>query len=111
VKGNSIYIELDNLLFAASLQSMRINMIHCEGQYKFKSLEESNPDSDFTINSTLLYADTLIFQNTTYTETLSFTLNDLSDYWTDSTITSLTIAKNIGLIHFIRNNGTEYYRY
>ena len=82
------------------------------------SKRESRPDSEYVNNSIIklpllskvIRHDTIEINQHKYYDILEFVLKDFEDQWNDTTIISLMLAKEIGLIQYKQNGGHTFNR-
>ena len=60
---------------------------------------------DGEILSTVVFLDSLLTQNETYTDVLHFIFRDFENLWTDFTVTEIYIARGIGLVKYTLAEG------
>jgi len=109
--GDDIYIDLSGIGFAYDFKFETISRIYTDFGYKTKSMTDTGYElQDEDIFSIVEILDNYSTNYYEYETVLQFRLKDFNDKWDNFTVTEIYIAKNIGLIKYVLNNGIIYER-
>jgi hypothetical protein len=108
--GDGLSVRLKDIIFSYDLSKKKLTA--------FRTNEGQRPDSDiingkFTelpMESQVIRYDTLNIDDKRYTNALEFILKDFEEQWSATTIVSIIIVKEIGLLQYRLNNGITFCR-
>lgn len=105
---DEIRVQLGKVYFAWHFETKRIDRLGVKDESIFTIYDD--PSQDPGIHSTVEFLDSLLVNNTLYTDVMHFKLADLEEEWKDKTVTEFYIAKHYGLIKYALANGLTYER-
>ena len=108
--GDELYVDFMNIGFAYDLDLNVLSRIDTQNGYLSYSLGEDGYEEQDRIYSTLEMLDTYTIGETIYEGVLHFTYNDFVSDHTPLTPKEIYIAKKVGLIKYVLNNGVDYER-
>lgn len=109
-EGTILEIQLNRHLYNYDLQQKRLKSISTRIGRRPESTFINDKIVDLPFLSQAIQHDTLEINDVEYTNALEFVLGDFEDQWTDSTIVSITVAKEVGLLQYRMNNGHVFNR-
>lgn len=110
IEGERIHFHFNELGFHCDFKLKIITDIYLGSQHKEIFISSEQIESDTLLLSTFEYVDSLIINDMVYTNLFHFQLNDLTEHWTDFTITDIFYAQKTGLIRYRMNNGLVFDR-
>ena len=111
-QGTELSIYFKDLRILVDINYKHVFMVRSEDQSKWEHFSDHMYETYFDeeIRSRLTYLDSLEVRGTVYHSIFNFDLKDFKEYWTDSTIVSLSYAKKYGILSYETNGGEVWER-